>query len=379
MTDVHDPDRSLGRSTPGFVRWLRTKDPNLLVVKRSVRAAIAMPAVFAIAHVYFSSPQVSLFAAFGSFALLLLVEFTGPVRVRFRSYLALFVVGSVFIAVGTAVSTNKVGAVIAMGVVGFAVLFAGIVAPGAATASTAALLTFVLPVAVAQPASAIGDRLLGWALAGGACITACHVLWPPPWHDDLRRRLSSTVTAVARLMRARARFDDDPGLQSAVRAELRQLRTQFSATPYPPTGAATNAVALSKLVGRVEWVAGNSALIGDEHLSKDHRQAREQAQAIAVIEAAADALDAAAPLICDAAAHPVSDPSRIEAVRDATRRLDGLVAIELASDVALVTESEAPDDDDSDAVLTRSESIAGALSRPRLSRTDARPGGGAGG
>ena len=72
----------------GVVGWLRSKDPDLLVVKRSVRAAIVMPSVFAITHVAFSNPQVSLFAAFGSFALLLLVEFTGRARARLVSYRA---------------------------------------------------------------------------------------------------------------------------------------------------------------------------------------------------------------------------------------------------------------------------------------------------
>ena len=35
------------------------------------------------------------------------------------------------------------------------------------------LLIFVLPVAVAQPAAAVGPRLLGWAFASVFCITAC--------------------------------------------------------------------------------------------------------------------------------------------------------------------------------------------------------------
>ena len=127
-----------------FRRWFRSKDPDLLVLKRSVRAAVIMPLVFAIAHVAFSNPQVALFGAFGSFALLLLVEFTGPPRSRLVSYGGLYLVGACFTVLGTLVSTHKVAAVVTMAVVGFAVLFTGIVAPQAATASTAALLTFVL-------------------------------------------------------------------------------------------------------------------------------------------------------------------------------------------------------------------------------------------
>jgi uncharacterized membrane protein YccC len=96
-----------------------------------------------------------------------------------------------------------------MAVVGFAVLFVGILSPEIAAASTATLLIFVLPVAVAQPAGAVGPRLLGWALAGVVGIAASMVLWPTPWHDDLRRRLAATVSALAKLAAARA--DGSPG------------------------------------------------------------------------------------------------------------------------------------------------------------------------
>jgi uncharacterized membrane protein YccC len=329
-------------SSPAALRWLTSKDPDRLVVKRSVRAAIVIPSIFAIAHFAFSNSQVDLFAAFGSFALLLLVEFTGSLHTRVVSYLGMFAVSAGLIALGTAVSTNKVAAVVAMGVVAFAVLFAGIVTPQAATASTAVLLTFVLPVAVAQPSSEIGDRLLGWLLAGAASITACLFLWPPPWHDNLRRRLSDAINAVARLVGARARGETDPALHSEVTEALARVRAQFSATPYPPTGAASAAVALSKLVGRVEWVAGNPTLLGDDELLVDPRFSAERAEAVAVVESASDTLSKAAELICDGEAHPVSDPARVTVVRDATRHLDSLIDAELAADVVTVVEREVP-------------------------------------
>ncbi|HEX4216765.1 MAG TPA: hypothetical protein VHZ02_00220, partial [Acidimicrobiales bacterium] len=120
-------------SWSGAAAWVRTKDPRFLAVKRSVRAAVVVPAVFGLTHSLFSDPQISLFGAFGSFALLLLVDFPGPPRTRLISYLALVVAGSCFIALGTVASTHKVAAVAAMAVVGFGVLFAGIESPQAAT------------------------------------------------------------------------------------------------------------------------------------------------------------------------------------------------------------------------------------------------------
>ena len=224
-----------------FLRWFRSKDPDLLVLKRSVRAAVIMPLVFAIAHVAFSNPQVALFGAFGSFALLLLVEFTGRPRSRLVSYGGLYLVGACFTVLGTVVSTHKVAAVVTMAVVGFAVLFTGIVAPQAATATTAALLTFVLPVAVAQPASAIGPRLIGWTLAAAFCITACMLVWPPPWHDNLRRRLAAAVSAVARLADARASGQEDTQATAEVASELSRLQRAILRHPLSSDGGRVGA------------------------------------------------------------------------------------------------------------------------------------------
>ena len=148
-------------------------------------------------------------------------------------YGGLYVVGACFTVLGTVVSTHKVAAVVTMALVGFAVLFAGIVAPQAATASTAALLTFVLPVAVAQPASAVGPRLVGWTLAAAFCITACMLVWPPPWHDNLRRRLAATISAVARLADARAGGAEDP--EAFDGRDAPNWRACASSSPARPT------------------------------------------------------------------------------------------------------------------------------------------------
>jgi Fusaric acid resistance protein-like len=315
-----------------MAEWVRAKDPDYLAIKRSARAAVVMPSVFAIAHVVSSNAQISLFGAFGSFALLLLVDFPGRPRTRLLSYVALFLVGSCFISLGTVVSTHKVASVVVMAVVGFAVLFAGIVTPLAATASTAALLTFVLPVAVAQPASAVGPRLIGWALAGAACIPACMLIWPTPWHDNLRRRVAAAMSAVSRLSEAHARGKSDPLARADVKSELSLLRRQFAGTPYPPTGAVAGAIALAKLVGRVEWVAGNAMLMGDEAVGPS--RARE------IVGAVAESLRQSASLICDDQAHPVDDPSLVNAVQESTRRLDRMIGAELEIDVSMLIDIE---------------------------------------
>src|SRR6266511_123312 len=127
-------------------------------IKSAARAAIVMPAVFALADKAIGQPQTSLFAAFGSFALLVLVEFTGPPWTRLVAYLALACVGAAFITLGTLCSRNAWLAASAMALVGFTTLFAGIINGYVAAAATGALLTFVLPVTLPAPNSAIPER-----------------------------------------------------------------------------------------------------------------------------------------------------------------------------------------------------------------------------
>jgi uncharacterized membrane protein YccC len=349
MTEAASPPASTDRPPSAGARaWVRSKDPEFLAVKRSVRAAVVMPLAFGLAHLLFSNPQVGLFAAFGSFALLLLVEFQGRPRSRLASYVLVFVIGTVLISLGTVASTHKIAAVAAMAVIGFAVLFAGIASPTVATASTAVLLLFVLPVAVAAPNSAVGPRLVGWVGAGILCIPACMLIWPPPWHDDLRRRLSTAASAVSQLAEARASGRADAEAQAKVQTELALLRQQFRGTPYPPTGAAASAVGLAKLVGRIEWVAGNEMLTAPDTASAAWPAV------CAVIRAVAETLRLSASLICDGAGHPVDDPTVIHAVRESIQQLDQLVATEISTAVSALIDPQTIGDKADDLSVTPS-------------------------
>src|SRR5947208_16323698 len=75
-------------------RLLELHDPDLASIKSAARAAIVIPAVFAVADKVIQNPQTALFAAFGSFAMLVLVDFTGPMLSRFVAYVGLACVGA---------------------------------------------------------------------------------------------------------------------------------------------------------------------------------------------------------------------------------------------------------------------------------------------
>ena len=314
--------------------WIRKKDPELVNVKRSIRAAVVMPTAFAVAHVVLMNSQISLFTAFGSFTLLLLVDFPARMSTRVASYLALFVVGSFFIVVGTTASTSAVAAVVVASILGFVTLFVGVLSPQIARSSTGALLTLVLSVAIAQPRSAIGPRLIGWLIAAAFSVPACTLIWPSPWRDLLRIRISSTMSALSRLTASTTSMRADPDARASVQLELTRLKQQYSGTPYPATGAFESAVAVAKLVSRLEWAAQNADLVSIHPAALANSPSRN------VLAGVAETIDLCSSLICDVQGHPVKDPNLVETVGASTKKLDNLIDVAEEDEIASVIRDE---------------------------------------
>jgi uncharacterized membrane protein YccC len=247
------------------VQWLRQRDRDLVALRRAGRAAIVMPAMFALGEEVIGNPDVATFAAFGSFALLLLVDFGGPMRHRLQSEAALALVGCVFVCLGTLVSQSVWLATAAMAVVGFGVIFAGVVSSVLAGATTSLLLAFILPASLAGPASAVPDRLAGWAMASGAALLAVGLLWPAPAREPLRSAAARACRALAERLRADVAQVRDDG-KASLSGELERsvacadeavlaLQREFLATPYRPTGLSTSARTIVRLVDEVDWLS----------------------------------------------------------------------------------------------------------------------------
>jgi uncharacterized membrane protein YccC len=225
---------------------------DIAALKAAARAAIVIPAVFAFAEKFVQQPQTSILAGLGSFAILVLVEFTGSARVRFFAYLGLGCVGAVFITVGTLCSRTPWLAAAAMAVVGFCVFFAGAISGYFAAGATAAILTFVLPVTIPASSSAIPDRLEGWGLAVGAGICAVMLLWPPRPRSALRHAASAALRAVADLMAARP--EEWPEDARAARAAVDDLGRRLLGTQHRPTGPTGPMAALASLPDELDWL-----------------------------------------------------------------------------------------------------------------------------
>lgn len=222
--------------------------------------------------------QAALFAVFASFALLVFVEFEGPAAARLFGYIALAVVGAALIVLGTLCSTTPVLAAVAMAVVGFADLFAGVVNGYLAAAGSAALLAFILPVLVPVSASQAPGRVAGWALGCCVAIPVVMLMFPSRPRNRLRDGIANACDAVVALVA-------DPGQESEAEATraLETVRRQFSSTPYRPTGPTGASGALADVIDELDWLRTvASAPVGLEHpamleavrrSTPDHRRA----------------------------------------------------------------------------------------------------------
>jgi uncharacterized membrane protein YccC len=231
-------------------------DPGLFALKGALRVAIVLPCVFAIGQEVIGDPQIALFAAFGSLAMLVFVDFGGSRRARLSAYLTLAGAGVPLIAAGTLCSDDPWLASTAMAVVGFAVLFSGIVNANFAAGANSALLAFVLPVMVPAPAADIPERLAGWGLACSASIAAVMLLWPRRPHDRLRTSVVAACRALADEVESASSGDPTRSAAGAGAAldAVKRMRRRFVEMPYRPTGTMGPTAALGLLVDDLSWI-----------------------------------------------------------------------------------------------------------------------------
>jgi uncharacterized membrane protein YccC len=231
---------------------------------RAARATVVVPSLFAITDKVVGDPQMALFATFGGFATLVIAGFAGSRRDKLTAHAGLAVAGSLALIIGTLASgTTWLAAVVTVPVT-FAIFFAGIGGPNAASGSTAAMFAYVLPVASAGGAATIPSRLEGWWLASAAGTIAVLLLSPPAPGSRLRAAAADLAGELADRVRAAA--GGEATKPEAMRAAKDRLRAAFTAAPYRPTGLATPDQALSSLVQLLEWGVTQASDAFDGHV-----------------------------------------------------------------------------------------------------------------
>jgi uncharacterized membrane protein YccC len=231
--------------------WFVGKGPT---VRRALRAAVVVPSAFAIGSQVIGNAQTATFSAFGAFALLLFVEFPGNRAARFAEFALLGITGVVLIVIGTFLAKPAWLAVVAMAVIGFVVLFAGVVSSVTAAAGRAALLTFILPVMLPGSTSDIPARLFGWAIAVGIAVPVALYIWPPQEQNQLRTRAAATCQALASMLALQQPLTGAGDSRVAVTRTVSELRAAFRASAARPVALSTGSRLLMRLVDELEWL-----------------------------------------------------------------------------------------------------------------------------
>src|SRR5215472_3543020 len=235
---------------------------------RAVRGCIVVPGMFALTFKVIGNPQMAVLAVFGSFGALVFASFGGDRRTKAIAHLGLAVAGSIALVIGTLVSGNTWLAAVVTIPVTFAIFFAGIAGPNAASGSTAALLAYVLPVASSGTASAIPARLAGWWLASAVSTAAVLLLSPRSPGDRLRAAASASASALAGYVTAAMGGEPARADREAAIAAKHTLMDLFAATPFRPTGLATADQGLANVVELLEWCTSLVADALDGHLDR---------------------------------------------------------------------------------------------------------------
>jgi uncharacterized membrane protein YccC len=227
---------------------------------RAIRAMICVCGLFAFTDKVLGNPQIATFAAFGSFATLVLASFAGTWRDKLLAHLALALAGSALLTIATIVSSSTVLAALVTVPVTFVVFFAGITGPNAASGVTGALLAYVLPAASVGTIGMVPDRLIGWWMASVVGTAAVLMLSPRQTGNQLGAGSAKLATALADELDAALAGEAPQDHLAAAMAAKRDLLARFTATPFRPTGLAAADQALANCIELLEWC---TSLIAD--------------------------------------------------------------------------------------------------------------------
>lgn len=228
-------------------------------MRRALRAGLTLPVAALAGITVGGGSQATMFAIFGSVALLIVADFPGNRPARAVAYSGLGFNGAVLIILGTLISPLPAVAVLAMFAIGVVVTFSGVLSEIVAAGQRATLMMFVLP--VCTPPGPIPERLLGWAIAWAVAVPAALLLFPPTHHDELRRHAAE----VCRVLAARL---SGTATAAQVNEAMAALHENFLGADFRPVGLTAGSRALVRVVDDLQWLCDRviddtGALLGE--------------------------------------------------------------------------------------------------------------------
>lgn len=191
--------------------WLTTHDPELVVVRRAVRVAVAAGTAFYLGRYGLGDSILGLYGAFTCIALGGLSDVSGPPRQRSATMLLAAAVGAGLVTLGTYLSVSTFAATAGMAVVGFLVAFAGIGGARVAGVANGWQLLYILPSFPPYDPGSLTSRLLGLGIGVVLLVLADRLLLPAPVPVPYPDVLVAAVAVVGdRLAVVRRLFAAEP-------------------------------------------------------------------------------------------------------------------------------------------------------------------------
>jgi hypothetical protein len=179
------------------MKVLNAHERSLAGLARSLRTAIVVPLLFALALLVIKQPEAAGFAVFGTFAHQMLVNYNTAGTARFAQSAMLTLLGAITLSLGTLASTSLWLAVGGTVVVGFLSEFPPLAGGRIVAIRRALLLSFMLAVAVPAPARSVLPYLAGWLAAGVIAQPALLLIWIPFQNGSAAGKCASSCERVA--------------------------------------------------------------------------------------------------------------------------------------------------------------------------------------
>ncbi|HKC26688.1 MAG TPA: hypothetical protein VKB75_01630, partial [Jatrophihabitans sp.] len=273
-----------------MLSWLAGRDPGWYGLRRALRATAVVTLNFAIGSQLIHNAQVATFAAFGSFAVMLLANINGNQTARAFGYLTLASAGALLVTLGTLAAQPSWLAVLSMAVVVFVVVFAGVISSMISGAGQAVLLAFILAIMLPGTRSDLPDRLAGWGIAVAISVPVALFIWPPRDEDALRQRAAQLCDAIAAVVSLEQPPPGTGDTLVAMRAAARGLRDTFRGSSARTAGLSTGARLLIRLVDQLDWLAAaavNACADAPEQWPAEGRRLRQAVRRVLTACAAA--------------------------------------------------------------------------------------------
>ncbi len=241
--------------------------PRTLAALKGLRLAIVLPFVIVVVDVVLEERTMGMLAVVGTFVLLRLGDFGGPMRARALAYVATTVAGMLIIVVATEASRSRIAAAIVIVVVGFALqavrVFGGYFTAGAHALTLILLFNATLP----ESSAPLGDRLAGWVIGGVVATVAAVTMWPAAEQRSIARSIGNALDALADLLDVAVAatpggtVDHDAVQRDSVqpiveRADetVAEARRRFRTTPARPAGPTERERATVDVLEQLTWI-----------------------------------------------------------------------------------------------------------------------------